>query len=109
MEEFEALIHDEDLRAQLDKCRERGFMWQTIARTLVSEQQKRDDERAKAKARQSALASMPRETRRRAVIREVFENAPPSLADVRHIHSVLAVCGMPYERQAVDVRRYERR
>jgi len=109
MDDFEALIHDDDLRAQLAKYRADGFMWQTFARTLVAEQQKRDAAKAQATARKAELDALPREKRRRAVIREVFENAPPSPADVRHIHSVLAVCGMPYERQGTEVRRYERR
>ena len=106
MEDFDALIHDEDLRAQLAKYRADGFLWETFARTLVTSQQKRDAERAKAQARQAELVAMPREMRRRSVIREVFENEPPSIGDVRHIHSVLAICGLPPARQALDVRRY---
>lgn len=109
MDDFEALIRDDDLREQLAAYRAQGFMWQTFARTLVTTQQKRDAERTEATARAAALAALPRERRRREVIRAVFENTPPSLADVRHIHSVLAVCGMPYDREPLDVRRYERR
>nr|BAA89406.1 replication protein [Rhodopseudomonas palustris] len=52
---------------------------------------------------------MPRERRRRSIIREVIENSPPSPADVRHLHSVLAVCGMPYDRQPLEVREFERK
>lgn len=108
MEDFEALIHDEDLRAQLAKYRANGFMLKTFANTLVTTQQKRDAERAQAEARKAELAALPRETRRRAIVREVFENAPPTIQDVRHIHSVLAVCGLPYERQPLEVRRFVR-
>lgn len=106
MEEFEALIHDEDLRAQLAAARANGFMWQTVARVIVTTQEKRDRERAQAAARAAELAAMPRERRRRAVIREVFENEAPTAKDLRHIHSVLAICGLPSKRQPLDVRRY---
>lgn len=107
MEDFEALIHDEDLRAQLVKYRaDGGFLWQTFASSLVTTQEKRDAERAKTAARKAELAAMPREQRRRAVIREVFENEPPTAKDLRHIHSVLAICGLPSTRQSLDVRRY---
>lgn len=106
MQDYEALIHDEDLRAQLATARAKGFMWETMARVLVDTQQKRDQERAQAAARAAELAAMPREKRRRAVIREVFENEPPTVRDLRHIHSVLAICGLPSRRQPLDVRRY---
>lgn len=106
METFESLIHDDDLRAQLAKAREKGFMWDTIARTLVHEQQKRDAAKAAAEARRAELAALPREQRRRAIVREVFENEPPTAKDLRHIHSVLAICGLPSTRQPLDVRRY---
>jgi hypothetical protein len=107
MDNPEALIHDEDLRARLaryDRGDRAGMpgMRSLVVMELVDEQQKRA-------ARANAIAVLPRERRRRAAIREVFENEPPSPQDVRHIHSVLAVCGMPYERIGVDVRRYERR
>jgi hypothetical protein len=106
MEDFEALIHDADLREQLAVAREKGFMWDTIARSLVSTQQKRDAVKAAAEARKAELAAMPREQRRRSIIREVFENEPPTSKDLRHIHSVLAICGLPSKRQPLDVRRY---
>lgn len=104
----ETLIRDPDLREQLEKART-GFMPDTMVRVLIGEQEKRDTERAKLVARQQALDAMPREKRRRSVVREVFENSPPTPADVRHIHSVLAVCGLPYERVPVETRQYERR
>jgi hypothetical protein len=106
MDDFDALIRDEDLRADLAAARERGFMWETFARSIVSIQQKRDVERAEAAEKAASLAAMPRDQRRRAIIREIFENEPPTSRDLRHIHSVLAICGLPTKRQPLDVRRY---
>jgi hypothetical protein len=109
MTDYDALVRDADLREKLADARAKGFMWETMARVLVGEQAERDAASAKAQARRAELDAMPREQRRRSIVREVFENSPPTPADVRHIHSVLAVCGLPYERQPLDVRRYERR
>jgi hypothetical protein len=109
MDEFDALIHDEDLRTQLADARKKGFMWQTMARVLVNTQERRDKERAEAAAHAARLAALPREKRRRAIIRGVFENAAPSPADVRHMHSVLAVCGLPHSREPIEVREFERK
>lgn len=104
----ESLIRDPDLRERLEKHRG-TFVFDTYLRSLIADQQQRDEARAAEERKNKALAAMPREQRRRAVVREVIENAPPSPADVRHIHSVLAVCGLPYDRQPVGVRRFERR
>ncbi|MER9458164.1 replication protein RepA [Mesorhizobium sp. M0478] len=103
----ESLIRDEDLLAELEAARGNS-LFLAIANTIISRQQRRDQERAADAMKAQALAALPRERRRRAVIREVFENSPPSLADVRHIHSVLAVVGLPHERQAAGVREYVR-
>lgn len=104
----EELVRDADLRAQMES--KRGtFAFDTYVRHLGHLQKERDQAKEAEAAKQAQLAAMPRERRRRAVIREVFENAPPTLMDVRHIHSVAAVCGLPYERQPLEVREYERR
>jgi hypothetical protein len=108
MEEFEALIHDEDLRAQLVEARAKGFMWQTMARMLVTTQEKRDQERAKAAARAAQLAAMPREQRRRAVIREVIETQGPSPESLLYMPTPLAVCGLPYKALPPEQREFER-
>lgn len=104
----ETLIRDADLRAKLEKL-VRGQHFDIQFRSIVRQQEERDAAAAKAIARAAELAAMPREKRRRAIVREVFENTPPTPADVRHIHSILAICGLPYERQPIEVRDYERK
>ena len=53
---------------------------------------------------------MARDQVRRDVVREVIENDPTGPENLQHIHSVLALCGLPYKRPAEDgghfVRRY---
>jgi hypothetical protein len=104
----ESKIRDPDLKARLEEARGK-FVFEVVARTLVAEQEKRDRDAAKKAEREAKLAAMPRERRRRAVIREVLESKPPLITDIRHIHSVLAVCGLPYGRLPVEERRFERR
>lgn len=108
MENFEALIHDDDLRAQLAVARDKGFMWQTIARSLVNTQQKRDAERQAAEARKAELAALPREQRRRAIIREVIETQGPSPESLLYMPTPLAVCGLPYKALPPEQREFER-
>ena len=101
----ESLVRDEDLRERVAKMRG-NFLFDIELSRAVHDQQARDAKRLKDEARAVELAAMPREKRRRAVIREVFESKPPTIADVRHIHSVLAVVGLPHERQPITVREY---
>lgn len=108
MEDFEALIHDEDLRAQLADIRAKGFMWETFARTLVVTQKRRDEERARAEARKAALAAMPREQRRRAIVREVIETETLSPDNLRYMPTPLAICGLPYKALPEGQLEYER-
>jgi Plasmid encoded RepA protein len=88
---------DTDLQAELDAARS-GFTYEFTARAIAEKQRQRDK-----------LAAMPRDTRRRALVRQSFEEVLPTAEDLRHIHSVLAICSLPYSRQAPDVRRFERR
>lgn len=55
------------------------------------------------------ITKLPRDTRRRAIIREVIEGEGANPQNLRHIHSVLALCGLPYTRQPLDVREYHRK
>lgn len=90
-------IHDEDLLAELETARGRpGFNF--IEMSLLTRQRERD-----------RLAVMSPSQRRRAVTRTSFETQPANLDDLRHIHSVLAICGLPYKRLPIDVREFERR
>ena len=99
------LIRDADLLDELEKARD-SLMFKATLSFVTSTQQRRDTESATQAARAQKLATMPRDTRRRAIIREVFENALPTRKDLRHIHSTLAICGLPYTRQPIGVREY---
>lgn len=115
-----SLIRDSALRDSLEKARGTA-VFKSLFEMAIKRQAHHDAklaERAKlteaqaaaaalaARERAGQLAAMPRESRRRAIVREVFENQAPSLQDVRHIHSVLAICGMPYDRLPVSERDY---
>lgn len=105
----DADIRDEDLLAQLEAERAKGGAFFDLIRGMLADQQRRrDEERAAGLAKAAVTAALPREARRRAAIREVIENAAPAPQDIRHIHSVLAVCGLPYERPDTSVRVHER-
>ena len=104
----ESLIRDADLQERLEQARG-GIAFDAIARSLVASQEKRDREREAATEKKRQLHALPREKRRRAVVGKVIETKPPALGDIRHIHSVLALCGLPYDRQPLDVRDYERK
>lgn len=89
-------LRDADLIAQLEAARGKaGFEF--IQRGLIHQQQQRDQR-----------AAMTPAQRRRTAFREKLEATKLDAADLRHIHSVLAICGLPYTRQPIDVRRYER-
>jgi hypothetical protein len=97
MLELPAKPLDADLQSELDAARG-GFTFEFTARALAEKQRQRD-----------TLAAMPRDTRRRALVRQSFDELLPTAEDLRHIHSVLAICSLPYSRQAPEVRRFERR
>ena len=101
----ETVIRDADLLAELEAARGK-FGFSVLASFLASTQQKRDAEKASAQEQANTLAAMPREQRRRASTRAALDANAPSAADIRHLHSILAVCGLPYTRQPLDVRRY---
>jgi hypothetical protein len=89
-------VHDADLLQRVEAARGTpGFMF--VVKECELTQERRD-----------RLAGLPRDARRRAETRTLFENKPPARDDLRHIHSVLAICGLPYTRQPVEVREYER-
>ncbi len=102
-----SVIRDADLLAQL-KGLEGTPGYRSLVSALIHTQQKRDKAAAEAAAKQAAIDALPRDQRRRAIIREVIENDPPSIQDVRHIHSVLAICGLPHSKPKDDVREYEK-
>ena len=104
----ESLIRDADLRDELEAARGNA-LFETIVRTLISRQERRDSDAATANAKAVALAALPRDTARRAKARVALAASPESAQNLRHIHSVLALCGLPYTKQPVDVREYHRK
>jgi hypothetical protein len=105
-----ALIRDFDLVEKLEKARSSsgGSLLEMHIRMLIRAQQERDEEAATKAQREAALATMPRDTRRRAIIREVFENEGVSQDNLSYMHSVLAVCGLPYRQLPSGIFEYER-
>lgn len=103
----ESLIRDEDLRAKLEGSRGTDFFMSRI-RSLLAVQQERDRKTALANERTTYLAGLTPIQRRREVVREVIENEPVTPDSLRYIHSVLALCGLPYRRLPDDVQEYER-
>ncbi len=94
----DALLHlDADLKAELEQARgTRGFDFVLIG--LRRKQAERD-----------RLRNLPLAERRLAITRAAFEAATPTQDDLRHIHSVLAICGLPYKSMPMDVRAFERK
>lgn len=90
-------IRDTDLVAELERLRGTGG-FEFKCKSLALTQAERD-----------RVAAMSQGARRRFSARQALEAAPSDMDDLRHIHSVLAMCGLPYTRQPVDVREYERR
>lgn len=101
------LIRDPDLLAELERAGGGRAPLSTVS-LLATHQRKRDEARQAAEARKAEIDALPREMRRRTIVREDLAAVPPSQEDLRHIHSVLAICGLPYDNMG-DVRRFERR
>lgn len=100
-----SLIRDADLRKKLEYHRTRtsgAGMFIFEANELIAEQQARD---AKAEERAAQIAAMPPGARRRAKSKDALERGGQR-EDLRHIHSVLALCGLPYSRQPIEEREY---
>ncbi|ANP91118.1 MULTISPECIES: replication protein RepA [Rhizobium] len=100
-----SLIRDADLRKKLAQARERLKMDAVFvleAREIIAEQTARD---AKAEARANEMAAMSPGARRRAKSKDALEKGG-ARQDLRHIHSVLALCGLPYSRQPLEEREY---
>ncbi|MBL8565216.1 MAG: hypothetical protein JNM89_05815 [Hyphomicrobiaceae bacterium] len=79
-------IRDADLLAELEEARGK-FTFEFVARRLADRQAERD-----------RLAATPPSKRRRIETAAQLAAKPPALADLRHLHSVVAVVGLPYER-----------
>jgi hypothetical protein len=95
-------VRDADLVAMVEKARG-SIAFKAALSVAQAGQAKRDAERQaqqrQAEAQDEAQrnrAKLPRNARRRDLIREVIENEPASPENIQHIHSVLALCGLPY-------------
>jgi len=75
------------------------FLRDSIISSCVREQERRDK-----------LSAMPPGQRRRvATQRQIAEESGIQRQDLRHIHSVLAICSLPYTAQPLAVREWQRR
>lgn len=90
-----AMIRDADLLREVEGARG-SFLFVTIVDHILHRQQARDAERAGQSALSDRRTRMARDQRRRDTIREVIENEPTAPENLQHIHSVLALCGLPY-------------
>lgn len=73
------------------------FVFDVVARSCEREQAERD-----------RIAALPRNARRRAATRAMLEQGAASREDLRHIHSVLALCSLPYTGQPIEKREWQR-
>ena len=88
-------VRDADLLERINGAS--GFLRETVTRQCEQIQAKRD-----------SIAAMPAGQRRRVETGDLLrEEKGPNRDDLRYIHSVLAVCGLPYVRQ--EKREWERR
>ena len=95
-------VRDPDLVAMIEKA-QGTFTYKATLGFAQAAQKKRDAEREAERQRlaekgeaQRNRKKLPRNARRRDQIREVIENEPASPENIQHIHSVLALCGLPY-------------
>lgn len=93
---LDELILDDDLRAQLDRARGGPFA-DTLARSV-----------AMIQADRNAFARLSPVERRRLEARKQLETEKFEDEDRHHIHSVLALCGLPYREPRADAREFVR-
>ena len=96
MDAIDTQIKDEDLRQQLEEARNLPG-YNTLALMLAKTQKSRDEERKLSPIQ-----------RRRLQARKLIEVKDIDKEDRQHIHSVLALCGLPYKRPRNDQDAYIR-
>lgn len=90
-------VRDQDLLKRLDEAH--PAFRPTIEAGCLREQERRD-----------RIAALPAGSRRRAATRHVLEEKGGGERDnLRHIHSVLAICSLPYQRQPLEMREWQRK
>lgn len=93
---LDAQVRDPDLLQRIEEAP--PFVRSTVASSCEREQQRRDN-----------LASLPHGKRRRVLTHHLLhEKDGVQRQDLRHIHSVLAICALPYTRQPITTRTWER-
>jgi hypothetical protein len=104
----ESLILDADLRKELERHRRRNLqagMFNLEVTILIEEQTKRNE---LAASRAAEIANLPRDKGRRAKARDLLETPKgQDQQNLRHIHSVLALCGLPYTKKPLEERTYQ--
>ncbi|MBY3003953.1 replication protein RepA [Rhizobium leguminosarum] len=100
-----SIVKDADLRKQLrDTSRfTLPAVREVEVRHIIAKQVARNEERA---AREVELSAMPREKQRRARTLDHFQKKDPKVKDIGHLHSVLAICGLPYKRPPIERREF---
>lgn len=93
-------ITDKDLKEQLEQA-QGSFTFDVMRRHLEDVQRERDETRARR-------AGMTAVERRRDEIRERLADEDFKDEDRYHVHSVLALCGLPYRRPPDQAREYLR-
>ncbi len=101
-----AAIRDGDLRREVEAARG-SFLFAQILDHILHRQRERDAASASQHRETARKADLSRDARRRDDIRLVIENEPALPANLQHIHSVLALCGLPY-RDPGTTREYTR-
>lgn len=94
-------IRDADLLQEVDAARG-GFLFAQIVEHILFRQRERDRVRTLRADRAMRASGMGRERRRRESVREVIETSPTGPENLQHIHSVLALCGLPYRDPGPD-------
>jgi hypothetical protein len=98
------LIRDTDLKAELEAIKG-SFLYDVQVSLIVEKQRKRD----KDTAARTALAALPRSKRLRVKTAVALSTTPVGLADMRHIHSVLAIASLPYRRLPPGTQHFARK
>lgn len=89
--------------AEYDAGRKAGKpLSRAVYMLMLAERQKALD------ARSTTLAAMAPAQRRRHSAAAALADDPSQQSDLRHMHSVLALCGMPYDRLPIEQREFKR-
>lgn len=107
----EGLITDPDLVQSAAQYLTGGLLTPTLRRSglerLVAEQQRRNST-ARKRAAMSPIKRRRDETSEE--LAAVLHGAEKfDIKELRHVHSIFALCGLPYRSQPLEVREYERR